>query len=217
MPTHWNASTASTPEVSKGEQSAPWLTWVQVRSCWRLPWPVFPAGRRRAVGLAAIMLSRFDVTLLDEPTNDLDFLGLEHLEKLVVGLPGGLVVVSHDREFLSRTVNAVLEIDPHTRTANLYGGSWDSYLQEKATVSRHREESYEKSRQTREDLLSRAQRERQWATSGTRRERKAPRDNDKAQRDFRITGPSSWRRAPGAPRKRWSAWKKSKNHGSPGN
>ena len=153
-------------------------------------------GEAARVGLAAIMLSRFDVTLLDEPTNDLDFLGLEHLEKLVLGLPGGLVVVSHDREFLSRTVNAVLEIDPHTRTANLYGGSWDSYLQEKATVSRHREESYEKSRQTREDLLSRAQRERQWATSGTRRERKAPRDNDKAQRDFRITGPSSWRRRP---------------------
>ncbi len=143
-------------------------------------------GEAARVGLAAIMLSRFDVTLLDEPTNDLDFLGLEHLEKLVLGLPGGLVVVSHDREFLSRTVNAVLEIDPHTRAANLYGGSWDSYLQEKAAVSRHREESYEKSRQTREDLLSRAQRERQWATSGTRRERKAPRDNDKAQRDFRV-------------------------------
>ena len=64
------------------------------------------------------MLSRYDVTLLDEPTNDLDFDGLEHLERLVLGLPGGLMVVSHDREFLARTVNAVLEIDEHTREAS---------------------------------------------------------------------------------------------------
>jgi ATPase subunit of ABC transporter with duplicated ATPase domains len=143
-------------------------------------------GEAARVGLAAIMLSRFDVTLLDEPTNDLDFPGLEHLEKLVIGLPGGLVVVSHDREFLARTVNAVLEIDPHTRAGNLYGGNWASYLQEKAAAARHQEEAYDKYRQNREDLASRAQRERQWATSGTRRERKAPKDNDKVQRDFRV-------------------------------
>jgi ATPase subunit of ABC transporter with duplicated ATPase domains len=143
-------------------------------------------GEAARVGLVAIMLSRFDITLLDEPTNDLDFEGLEHLEQLVLGMPGGVVVVSHDREFLARTVNAVLEINPHTRTGNLYGGSWASYLQEKAAVARHREESYEKYRQSREDLLSRAQRERQWATVGIRRERKAPKDKDKQQRDFRL-------------------------------
>jgi ATPase subunit of ABC transporter with duplicated ATPase domains len=143
-------------------------------------------GEAARVGLAAIMLSRFDVTLLDEPTNDLDFQGLEHLEQLVLGLPGGLVVVSHDREFLARTVNAVLEIEPHTRTGHLYGGSWASYLQEKVAVARHHEESYEKYRQGRQDLLGRAQRERQWATVGVRRERKAPKDNDKLQRNFRL-------------------------------
>jgi ATPase subunit of ABC transporter with duplicated ATPase domains len=143
-------------------------------------------GEAARVGLAAMMLSRYDITLLDEPTNDLDFGGLEHLEQLVLGLPGGLVVVSHDREFLARTVNAVLEIDEHTREARLFGGNWASYVQEKAAAARHEEEAWEHYRQTREDLVGRAQREKQWATSGVVRERKAPADKDKAQRDFRI-------------------------------
>ena len=99
-----------------------------------------------------MMLSRYDVTLLDEPTNDLDFEGPGAARGLVLGLPGGLVVVSHDREFLARTVNAVLEIDPHTREANLYGGNWASYVQEKAAVARHKEEAWDKYRQTARDL-----------------------------------------------------------------
>jgi ATPase subunit of ABC transporter with duplicated ATPase domains len=143
-------------------------------------------GESARVDLAAIMLSRFDVTLLDEPTNDLDFEGLARLEDFVLGWPGGLVVVSHDREFLARTVNAVLELDPHTHEASLYGGSWASYLREKTAAAGHKEEAYEKYRQGRADLLGRAQRERQWATSGAGRERRTARDNDKQQRDFRI-------------------------------
>ncbi len=143
-------------------------------------------GEAARVGLAAMMLSRYDITLLDEPTNDLDFRGLEDLEQLVLALPGGLMVVSHDREFLARTVNAVLEIDEHTREATLFGGNWASYAQEKAAVARHKEEAWDQYRQTREDLVGRAQREKLWATSGVTRERKAPTDKDKAQRDFRI-------------------------------
>jgi ATPase subunit of ABC transporter with duplicated ATPase domains len=143
-------------------------------------------GEVARVGLAALMLSRYDLTLLDEPTNDLDFDGLAHLEQLVLGLAGGLVVVSHDREFLARTVNAVLEIDEHTREANLFGGNWASYVQEKAALARHKQEVWEKYRQTREDLAGRAQRERLWATTGVTRERRAATDKDKVQRDFRI-------------------------------
>jgi ATPase subunit of ABC transporter with duplicated ATPase domains len=132
------------------------------------------------------MLSRFDITLLDEPTNDLDFEGLERLERLVLGLAGGTMIVSHDRAFLAATVNSVLEIDSHSREASLYHGGWAAYLQEKATIARHREESYLKYRQSREVLTGRAQRERQWATAGAARERRDPKDNDKAQRDFRV-------------------------------
>lgn len=143
-------------------------------------------GELARVGLAALSLSRFDISLLDEPTNDLDFAGLESLEEFVLGLRGGALIVSHDRAFLARTVTSVLEIDPHTRKSALYGGGWAAYLEEKALLAGHREEAYEKSRRNREELTQRSQRERQWATSGTSRERSAPKDKDKLQRDFRI-------------------------------
>lgn len=68
-------------------------------------------GQAARASLASILLSRYDVFLLDEPTNDLDFAGLEQLEQFVLGLQAGLVVVSHDREFLARTITAVLDID----------------------------------------------------------------------------------------------------------
>ncbi len=77
---------------------------------------VLSGGEAARASLAAILLSRHDVLLLDEPTNDLDFAGLERLEAFVDGLPGGVVLVSHDRAFLERTVTRVLELDEHTRS-----------------------------------------------------------------------------------------------------
>ena len=74
-------------------------------------------GQAARVALAAIVLSRFDVTLLDEPTNDLDFDGLERLESVVAGRSGGMVIVSHDRAFLDATVTSVVEIDEHDHGA----------------------------------------------------------------------------------------------------
>lgn len=143
-------------------------------------------GELARAGLAALMLSRFDLTLLDEPTNDLDFDGLNCLEDLVGRLPGGVMIVSHDRAFLAHTVTSVLELDQHTHRAAYYRGDWASYQQEKSTAARHQEENYQKYAQARQDLLGRAQRERQWATTGTARERKSPRDNDKFARQFRV-------------------------------
>src|SRR6202007_1298756 len=61
-------------------------------------------GEAARAALASILLSRFDVLLLDEPTNDLDFDGLDRLERFVTGFDGAIVVVSHDRAFLDRTV-----------------------------------------------------------------------------------------------------------------
>jgi ATPase subunit of ABC transporter with duplicated ATPase domains len=143
-------------------------------------------GELARAGLAALSLSCFDISLLDEPTNDLDFEGLESIEQFVLGLGGGALIVSHDRAFLARTVTSVLEIDPRTRQSSLYGGGWAAYLEEKALAAGHREEAYNKYRRHREELTRRSQRERQWATSGTSRERSAPRDKDKMQRDFRV-------------------------------
>jgi ATPase subunit of ABC transporter with duplicated ATPase domains len=143
-------------------------------------------GQVAKVALAGIELSRFDITLLDEPTNDLDFLGLEYLERLVKQGHGAIVIVSHDRAFLEGTVDSVLELDGHDHRGRLYRGGWLSYCDERATVRRHAEEAYADYASNRQELLDRARRERQWATVGTSREKKRPRDHDKAQRDFRI-------------------------------
>ena len=62
------------------------------------------AARRRVPGCAALLLARFDVFLLDEPTNDLDLDGLARLERWMLGVSGAVVLVSHDRTFLARTV-----------------------------------------------------------------------------------------------------------------
>ena len=65
--------------------------------------------------------------LLDEPTNDLDFDGLDRLERFVDGFAGGLAVVSHDRVFLDRTVTRIAEIDPWTGTLREYAGGWSEF------------------------------------------------------------------------------------------
>jgi ATPase subunit of ABC transporter with duplicated ATPase domains len=84
-------------------------------------------GEAARVGLAAILLSRFDVLLLDEPTNDLDFDGLERLEAFLDSYRGALVLVSHDRELLDRTVDRTVSIDPRTHRVREWAGGWTEY------------------------------------------------------------------------------------------
>jgi ATPase subunit of ABC transporter with duplicated ATPase domains len=84
-------------------------------------------GERARAALAAILLSRFDLLLLDEPTNDLDPDGLERLERFLAGYDGALVVVSHDRELLDRTVTRIVEIVPETRRLRQWAGTWSDY------------------------------------------------------------------------------------------
>jgi ATPase subunit of ABC transporter with duplicated ATPase domains len=84
-------------------------------------------GEAARVALTAILLSRFDVLLLDEPTNDLDFAGLERLEGFLETYRGALVVVSHDRAFLDRTVDRIAAIEPGTRRVREWAGGWSDY------------------------------------------------------------------------------------------
>ena len=99
-------------------------------------------GQAARAQLAALLLARFDVFLLDEPTNDLDLDGLDRLERFVLGLDAPLMVVSHDRAFLERTVTAVAEIDDHTHTLTRYEGGWHAYLDERALAREHAEQDY---------------------------------------------------------------------------
>jgi ATPase subunit of ABC transporter with duplicated ATPase domains len=143
-------------------------------------------GQAARVSLATLLLARFDVFLLDEPTNDLDFAGLDRLERFVHGLEAGAVIVSHDRAFLERTVTAVVEIDAHDHTARRFDGGWAAYLAERETARRLAAEAYEDYRESRDRLRARAQREREWSTQGAARARRRPDDGDKHVRHRRI-------------------------------
>jgi len=142
-------------------------------------------GQAARVGLAAVLLSRFDVLLLDEPTNDLDFDGLDQLERFVLGYPGPLVVVSHDRAFLDRVVTDVADLDEHDHTVTTFAGGYGAYLREREVARRRAEAAYDEYRDQSGELKARAQREREWAHRGVTKEKKHPRDNDRAGRGFR--------------------------------
>ena len=139
-------------------------------------------GQAARVGLAALLLSRFDIVLLDEPTNDLDLDGLERLEDFVRGLRGGVVLVSHDREFLARCVTKVLELDLAQHTNRVFGGGYDAYLEERETVRRHRREKYDEFASQKADLVARARTQREWSSQGVRNAMKKNPDNDKIRR-----------------------------------
>jgi len=143
-------------------------------------------GQLARVSLAGILLGRYDLVLLDEPTNDLDFAGLELLERFVRARRGGVVIVSHDRAFLERTVTSIVELDEHAHTASFFGGGFAAYQAERATRRAHAEEAYELYSTRRAELEERARRQRQWAAAGRAKAKKHPSDHDVAQRDFRV-------------------------------
>jgi ATPase subunit of ABC transporter with duplicated ATPase domains len=136
-------------------------------------------GQAARAGLASLLLSRYDVFLLDEPTNDLDLDGLARLESFVQGLRAGVVVVSHDREFLSRTVTRVVELDLAQQQVGVYGGSYADYLRERELARQHAREAYEDYDQTRSSLQARARMQRGWSDKGTRQALHKATDNDK--------------------------------------
>jgi ATPase subunit of ABC transporter with duplicated ATPase domains len=136
-------------------------------------------GQAARAGLASLLVSRYDLFLLDEPTNDLDLDGLARLESFVQGLRAGVVVVSHDREFLSRTVTQVVELDLAQQQVGVYGGSYTDYLRERELARQHAREAYEEYDQTRSSLQARARMQRGWSDKGTRQALRKATDNDK--------------------------------------
>ncbi|MGD9956562.1 MAG: ABC-F family ATP-binding cassette domain-containing protein [Candidatus Nanopelagicales bacterium] len=143
-------------------------------------------GQAARVGLAALLLSRYDVYLLDEPTNDLDADGLDLLEEFVLGLEAPVVLVSHDREFLARTVTSVVEIDRSLQRVTMYGGSYESYLDERSVARRRAREAYEDYAGRKAELEARARLQRAWMEKGVKNARRKQKDNDKVGRKFRT-------------------------------
>ncbi|HET8615513.1 MAG TPA: ABC-F family ATP-binding cassette domain-containing protein [Actinomycetales bacterium] len=136
-------------------------------------------GQAARTGLASLLLSRYDLFLLDEPTNDLDLEGLDRLEQFVAGLRAGVVVVSHDREFLARTVTQVVELDLAQQKVSVYGGSYSDYLRERELARQHAREAFEDYEERKSSLQARARMQRGWSDKGTREALRKATDNDK--------------------------------------
>ncbi|MEU1754762.1 ABC-F family ATP-binding cassette domain-containing protein [Micromonospora matsumotoense] len=150
------------------------------------PMTALSGGQAARAGLASLLLSRYDVFLLDEPTNDLDLAGLDRLERFVTGLRAGTVLVSHDREFLTRTVTRVLELDLVQQQTRHYGGGYGAYLEEREVARRHARADFEEYADTRASLEARARTQRAWMEKGVKNARRKATDNDKIGRKFRA-------------------------------
>lgn len=148
---------------------------------------VLSGGQAARAGLASVLLSRFDILLLDEPTNDLDLDGLARLEQFVTGVREPLMVISHDREFLARTVNRIVELDLAQQQVGVYDGGYESYLEERAIARRHAREAYDEFADTKAGLEARANMQRNWMEHGVRNaRRKSKADSDKMGRKARA-------------------------------
>ena len=143
-------------------------------------------GQAARASLASLLLARFDLFLLDEPTNDLDLDGLARLERFVTGLRAGVVLVSHDREFLARTVTRVVELDLALQQAKVYGGGYEGYRGEREVARRHARQAYDDYADTRAALETRARTQRSWMEKGVKNARRKAPDNDKIGRKFRA-------------------------------
>ena len=105
------------------------------------PYKIFSGGWRMRVLLAKMILMHPDVLLLDEPTNHLDLPSIEWLEKYLKNYQGAVVMVSHDRYFLDRMVNKVVEL--YQQKLHFYTGNYSYYETEKALRVDIQQKAYE--------------------------------------------------------------------------
>ena len=132
------------------------------------------AARRN---LEAILAADAEVLLLDEPTNDLDFAGLELLERFLASFRGGVVTVSHDRAFLER-MTSIVELEAETRRVRVYAGGWSEFVAQREAARERHVSSYAGYVSERERLEEQARRMRQWEERGYGQGRKKKKTKD---------------------------------------
>ena len=147
-------------------------------------------GQSARVGLAGLLLSRFDAYLLDEPTNDLDIEGLELLEQFLAGARGPVLLVSHDREFLARRITRVLDFDPALEVVGDYRGGFDGYVAERSAARGRAQADYDTVAASREQLQAQMRAARATSDRGAKVARAKHRSGsiDKMLRDAMIDG-----------------------------
>jgi ATPase subunit of ABC transporter with duplicated ATPase domains len=99
-------------------------------------------GWKMRVALGRILLMRPDVMLLDEPSNHLDLESLIWLEQFLRGYDGALLMTSHDREFMNRIINKIVEIDGGSLTT--YSGNYEFYESQRALSEKQQQAQFER-------------------------------------------------------------------------
>lgn len=129
-------------------------------------------GQKTIVSLCQVMLKKPDILLLDEPTNHLDIQALNWLEAFVKGFPGSVVMVSHDRYFLDRTVDKIFAIDG--AKVKTYFGDYTHYAQEAAAERAIQQQAYVTQQKEIAGIEDSIRKNRAWgAASGEKAYRKA--------------------------------------------
>ena len=141
--------------------------------------PGLSGGEAAREQLQAILTTDADVLLLDEPTNDLDFAGLELLERFLARHRGGLVVVSHDRAFLER-MTRIVELEAETRQVREFAGGWSEYEAERSRVRERHDAAYGRYAGERGRVEEQARQMRQWEERGYGQGRKKKKGKDVA-------------------------------------
>ena len=121
-------------------------------------------GEKTRVNLARLILEDTDILLLDEPTNHLDLRATEWLEEYLDKFKGTVLTVSHDRYFLDKVVNRIVEIQ--AGKAEFYSGNYSFYVVEKERRYEEKLRQYEKEQAKIEQLEKAAEQMRIWAYSG---------------------------------------------------
>ena len=133
------------------------------------PTATLSGGESARAALAAILLSRVEVLLLDEPTNNLDFAGIDLLESFVERFAGAVLTVSHDRAFLDRCVDRIIEIDERSHRARDFAGGWTSYIEARDLARRQQYDAHGRFVAERDRLKQRQRTQIQWSDTGVRR------------------------------------------------
>ncbi len=108
---------------------------------WSMETSTLSGGQRNRLGMARLLLSDGDVMLLDEPTNHLDVNAVEWLEEYLQSADRAYVVISHDRYFLDRTANRIVELD--NGRAVSYRGNYSKYLEEREIRREQQQREYD--------------------------------------------------------------------------
>ncbi|WP_313757267.1 ribosomal protection-like ABC-F family protein [Tissierella sp.] len=121
-------------------------------------------GEKTTVLLGKILLEEPDILLLDEPTNHLDMDSIEWLESFLLEYKGTFIIISHDRYFLDNVVNKIIEIE--RGKANVFIGSYSSYVREKEKVYLEELKRYENQQKKIKSMEESIKRLKDWANRG---------------------------------------------------